>query len=306
MTTPGLSRSSGSDATHLPVLSAEAVALLRPRPDGVYVDATVGLGGHAAALVAAGAGRVIGIDRDDAALARARARLAPVADRVELVHADYRDLARVLAERGLRGVDGVLVDLGVSSLQFDDASRGFSFRDAGPLDMRMDRSRGPTAEELLANADEATLADVIWRFGEERHARRIARAIVRARARAPLTDTSALARVVRGAAGGRGHQRLDPATRTFQALRIWVNRELEGLDVFLETATAGLAPGGRLVVIAFHSLEDRIVKHTLRRLATAGPAIRLLTRKPVVPGEAEIRQNPRARSAHLRSVERVA
>jgi 16S rRNA (cytosine1402-N4)-methyltransferase len=307
MTTPGLSRSSGSDGTHQPVLSAEAVALLAPRPDGIYVDATVGAGGHTEALVAAGAGRVIGIDRDEAALAQARARLAPAGDRVELVHADYRDLPQVLAARGLGAVNGVLADLGVSSLQLDDPSRGFSFREPGPLDMRMDRTAGPTAEELVANADEQTLADVIWRFGEDRHARRIARAIVRARARSPLTDTGALARVVRAAAsGGRGWQRIDPATRTFQALRIWVNRELEGLDAFLEAAVGALAPGGRLVVIAFHSLEDRIVKQTFRRLAASGPAVRLITRKPVVPGEAEIRRNPRARSARLRAVESVA
>lgn len=306
MTTPGLSRSSGSDEAHLPVLSTEAVALLAPRPDGVYVDATVGAGGHTAALVAAGAGRVIGVDRDEAALARAGARLAAVADRVELVHADYRDLPRVVAARGLDAVDGVLVDLGVSSLQLDDASRGFSFREPGPLDMRMDRSAGPTAEELVANADEATLADVIWRFGEERHARRIARAIVRARARSPLTDTGALARVVRAAAGGRGRQRIDPATRTFQALRIWVNRELEGLDGFLEAAVALLEPSGRLVVIAFHSLEDRIVKHTFRRLTAGSPTVRLVTRKPIVSSEAEVRRNPRARSARLRAVEKVA
>ena len=284
---------------------AEVVSYLRPRPDGLYVDATVGLGGHAAALLAAGAGRLIGLDRDAEALTEARARLDEAAARVELVHADYRDLTRVLAARGVRQVDGIVADLGVSSLQLDDASRGFSFRTAGPLDMRMDRSAGPTAADLIATADEATLADVIWRFGEERHARRIARAIVRARSRQVLTDTATLASAVRAAAGGRGRQRIDPATRTFQALRIWVNRELDGLDRFLDEAVAALGPGARLAVIAFHSLEDRVVKHTFRRQAADG-TVRLLTKKPVVPGDAEVRRNARARSARLRVVEKTA
>jgi 16S rRNA (cytosine1402-N4)-methyltransferase len=288
------------------VLVAEVVAMLAPRSDGLYVDGTVGLGGHAAALLEAGAGRLIGIDRDAAALAQARERLAAWRDRVELVHADYRDLPRVLQERGISQMNGALVDFGVSSLQLDDPARGFSFRTRGPLDMRMDTSRGATAAELVAAADETTLADVIFRFGEERHARRIARAIVRARARAPIADTAALAAIVRSAAGGRGHQRIDPATRTFQALRIWVNRELDGLEAFLETAAAALAIGGRLAVIAFHSLEDRVVKQTFRRLGTGSATWRLITRKPLGPGEAEVRRNPRARSAHLRVLERAA
>jgi 16S rRNA (cytosine1402-N4)-methyltransferase len=291
---------------HEPVLAAEVVSFLRPRLDGCYVDATVGLGGHAAALIAAGAGRLIGIDRDAEALAHARARLTEAGDtRVELVQADYRDLTRVLTERGVHEVDGIVADFGVSSFQLDEAARGFSFRTAGPLDMRMDRSTGPTAADLIATTDEATLADVIWRFGEERHARRIARALVRARSRQALTDTGTLASVVRAAAGGRGRQRIDPATRTFQALRIWVNRELDGLDRFLDDAVAVLGPGARLAVIAFHSLEDRVVKHTFRRQAAEG-TVRLLTKKPVVPEEAETRRNPRARSARLRVVEKAA
>ena len=290
---------------HAPVLVSEVVSFLRPRPDGVYVDGTVGLGGHASALLEAGAGRLIGIDRDEAALALARPVLAGAGTRVELVHADYRDVRRVLAERGLERVAGMVVDLGVSSLQLDDATRGFSFRLSGPLDMRMDRSSGPTAAEMIASADEVTLADVIWRFGEERHARRIARAIVRARARQALTETGTLASVVRAAAGGRGWQRIDPATRTFQALRIWVNRELDGLDTFLEQAVSALEPGARLAVIAFHSLEDRVVKHTFRRLA-AGGGVALVTRKPVGPSDAEVQGNPRARSARLRVVEKAA
>ena len=290
---------------HAPVLVSEVVSFLRPRPEGVYVDATVGLGGHASALLAAGAGRLIGIDRDEAALALARGVVADAGTRVALVHADYRDLRRVLVERGIDRVAGMVVDLGVSSLQLDDATRGFSFRLSGPLDMRMDRSSGPTAAEMIASADEATLSDVIWRFGEERYARRIARAIVRARARQAFTETGALASAVRAAAGGRGRQRIDPATRTFQALRIWVNRELDGLEAFLEEAVAALEPGARLAVIAFHSLEDRVVKHTFRRLAAAG-AVALLTRKPIGPGDAEVQRNPRARSARLRVVEKAA
>ena len=273
------------------------------------MDCTVGLGGHAAAMLAAGAGRVIAMDRDAAALEIARRRLSDAGDRVELVHADYRDLPRVLADRGIHAIDGALADLGVSSLQLDEAGRGFSFRQEGPLDMRMDPSTGTSAAELLRTSDETTLADVIFRFGEERHARRVARAIVRAREEHPLTRTTDLAAVVRRAVGGRGRQRIDPATRTFQALRIWVNRELEGLDRFLEAAVDALRVGGRLVVIAFHSLEDRIVKQTFRALSAPGVdegrTVRLLTRKPIGPGPDEVRRNPRARSARLRAVERV-
>ncbi|HET9370446.1 MAG TPA: 16S rRNA (cytosine(1402)-N(4))-methyltransferase RsmH [Vicinamibacterales bacterium] len=301
------SRSSESEARHAPVLVAEVVAMIAPVAEGVYVDCTLGLGGHTAALVAAGAGRVIAIDRDAGALALAGERLGEQATKVTRVHADYRDLSRVLAAQGLDRVNGVVADFGVSSWQLDDASRGFSFRAAGPLDMRMDRSRGRTLAEALAAIDEAELADVIWTYGEERHSRRIARAIVRARDRGDLADTAALAAVVRSGAGVRHWQRIDPATRTFQALRIWVNEELAGLEAFLEQAAAALAPGGRLVVIAFHSLEDRIVKQTFRRLAgEPGAAARLLTRKPVSPSEAEIADNARARSAKLRALEKVA
>lgn len=305
MTTPERSRNSESDARHEPVLVREVVGLLQPRPDGTYVDCTVGLGGHTAAILGAGAGRVIGLDRDPGALARAGARLASSGTQVDLVHADYRDLPRVLADRGLQRVDGVLADLGVSSWQLDDPARGFSFRMNGPLDMRMDPTRGQTAAEMIAEADESTLADIIYQYGEERHSRRVARAIVRARERGPLVETSALASVVRSAAGGRGWQRIDPATRTFQALRIWVNRELEGLDTFLETAAAALTAGGRLAVIAFHSLEDRIVKHTFRKLAGDEQLFRIVTRKAVRPEEDEVAHNPRARSARLRVLEKA-
>jgi 16S rRNA (cytosine1402-N4)-methyltransferase len=299
---------------HEPVMAAEVVSLLAPRGDGLYVDCTLGFGGHTAALIEAGAGRVIGIDRDPAALAFSRDRLAAFGDRVTYVHADYRELPDVLRASAVTVIDGALADLGVSSMQLDDAARGFSFRQDGPLDMRMDPTRGVPLCDRLIEVDEATLADVIFQFGEERHARRIARAIVQARATAPLDRTGQLASLVRRAAGGGTWQRLDPATRTFQALRIWVNDELTGLEGFLRSAVAALALGGRLVVIAFHSLEDRIVKRTFRALehdavdegAAAGPRGRVLTRKPLMPAEAERERNPRARSARLRAVERVA
>jgi len=291
---------------HEPVLVEEAIRLLAPRPDGVYVDCTLGLGGHTRELIAAGAGRVIGIDRDPAALSEARDRLSDVRDRVELVHDDYRHIADVLESLGIREVHGVLADLGVSSMQLDRPERGFSFRHAGPLDMRMDPSRGMTLAARLATVDEPTLADIIWHFGEERHSRRVARAILAARDRGDLGDTGALAAAVRRGAGGRGWQRIDPATRTFQALRIWVNDELAGLEAFLGPAWRVLARGGRLAVIAFHSLEDRLVKQTFRRLAGDPASAILVTRRPVVATETEEARNPRARSARLRVVEKVA
>jgi 16S rRNA (cytosine1402-N4)-methyltransferase len=306
MNTPVSSPSTGSDPRHEPVLADEVVAMLRPRPGGVYVDCTLGAGGHTRRLLEAGATAVIGIDRDARAFDVARAALGEAVEAVDFVHDDYRRLPAVLASRGVTAVDGVLADLGVSSMQLDDPDRGFSFRQAGPLDMRMDPDRDVSLGDRLQAVDEVTLADVIWRFGEERHARRVARAIVGARGRGELVDTGALASVVRRAAGGRGWQRIDPATRTFQALRIWVNAELDGLDVFLEAACRVLAPEGRLAVIAFHSLEDRVVKHTFRRLAGESAAWRLVTRRPVVPGDDECARNPRARSARLRVLERVA
>jgi 16S rRNA (cytosine1402-N4)-methyltransferase len=284
---------------------AEVVSALAPRADGVYVDCTLGFGGHTAALLGAGAGRVIGIDRDAQALAEAGERLGAQEGRLELVHADYRELPALLQARGVGAVDGILADLGVSSMQLDDAARGFSFRQSGPLDMRMDRSRGESLAAKLAVVDEATLADVIFRFGEERQARRVARAVIAARDRGELDSTTALASAVRRGAGGRGWQRIDPATRTFQALRIWVNEELEGLESFVGDAVTALRGGGRLAVIAFHSLEDRVVKHTMRRLAAEG-RVTLVARRPIVPGDDEVMRNARARSARLRVVEKVA
>ena len=289
------------------MLAAEAVQWLSPSPEKTYVDCTLGLGGHTAALLEAGAGKVIGIDRDEQALAIARERLAGYGDRVVYVHADYRELTRVAQEAGHDEVDGVLADLGVSSLQLDAPDRGFSFRQDGPLDMRMNRAEGPSLADLLQDVDETTLANVIYEFGEERKSRRVARAIVEARDRGELAGTTALASVVRRAAGGGTWQRIDPATRTFQALRIWTNRELDGLEAFLESAARLVALGGRVVVIAFHSLEDRVVKHTFRRLGAGDDStMRVVTRRPVLPSPEEAEVNPRSRSARLRVMERVA
>jgi 16S rRNA (cytosine1402-N4)-methyltransferase len=290
---------------HAPVMVAEALRWLEPARGGVFVDCTLGAGGHAAALLDAGATRVVGIDRDEAALALARERLAAYGDRVETVHANYGALGEVLDARGLAVVDGLIADLGVSSMQLDEIERGFSFRGDAPLDMRMDRSQGPTAADLLREVSEGDLADVIFQYGEERHSRRIARALVRARDEAPLTSTGAVADVVRRAVPHRGYQRIDPATRTFQALRIWVNGELEGLERFVRDAVSRLRAGARLVVIAFHSLEDRIVKHTLRALDREAGVVRVLTPRPEVAGDAEVEENPRARSAKLRAAERL-
>jgi 16S rRNA (cytosine1402-N4)-methyltransferase len=292
---------------HVPVMCAEVVELLSPRDGGVFVDCTVGLGGHARALLEAGATKVVGFDRDAEALVQAREALSPWADKVDLAHADYRCLPAILDARGLAVVDGVLADLGVSSFQLDGVGRGFSFQRDEPLDMRMDRSAGVTAADLVASADQAELADIIFRYGEERYSRRVARAIVEGREWEPVRTTGQLAAIVRRAVPGGRRWRIDPATRTFQALRIRVNEELEGLDRFLGEACRRLRAGGRLVVISFHSLEDRIVKRTLRALESDDQIpLRALTRKPRRPTDDEIRRNPRARSAKLRAVERFA
>jgi len=289
--------------SHEPVMVAEVLEHLEPSRGGVFVDCTVGLGGHARALLQGGASRLIGLDRDPAAADAARNALSEFGERVEVVHSDYRRLNAVLDERGVTNVDGVLADLGVSSMQLDAPGRGFSFRRDEALDMRMDTTAGPTAAEALSAVDERALADLIYEFGEERHSRRIARAIVAAREQGPIETTGQLADIVRRAIPRKGYMRIDPATRTFQAIRIWVNRELEGLDVFLGEAARRLAAGGRMVVITFHSLEDRIAKHTLRALQAEDFGLRIRTKRPVVPGEAEIERNPRARSAKLRAAE---
>ena len=291
---------------HASVMVAEALRWLEPARGGVFVDCTLGLGGHSQALLDGGASRVIAIDRDTEAIAMARERLDAYGDRVDIAHADYRDLGAVLDARGLASVDGVLADLGVSSMQLDAVERGFSFRGDAPLDMRMDRSQGPTAAERLREVSEGELADVIYQYGEERHSRRIARALVRAREERAVSTTGELAAIVRRSVPHRGYQRIDPATRTFQALRIWVNGELEGLDRFVRDAVLRLRAGARLVVIAFHSLEDRIVKHTLRGLDREAGTVRVLTARPETAGDDEIARNPRARSAKLRAAERLA
>ena len=308
---------------HIPVLRDEVVQLLAPERGGTFVDCTVGLGGHARMLLDAGATRLIGIDRDTDAIAIARETLAPFGDRVTLVHADYREIDAVLDAQQVGEVAGLLADLGVSSMQLDAEGRGFSFRRDEPLDMRMDRSRGETAADLIDRVDETELADLIYEFGEERRSRQVARAIVMARQQARIETTARLAEIVRRAVAARGWQRIDPATRTFQALRIWVNRELDGLDSFIGSAARRLQrgdveSGGRIAVIAFHSLEDRVVKHTLRALSRppalddrpAGrPAeeavVKVLTKHPIVASDAEAAANPRARSAKLRGAVRV-
>ena len=293
-------------ATHVPVLLDEVRSLLQPERGGTFIDCTLGLGGHSRMLLEAGAARVIGIDRDTDALAIAKATLAAFGDRVTFVHADYREVAEVMAAQGVAEVAGLLADFGVSSMQLDADGRGFSFKRDEPLDMRMDRSRGATAADLIDRVDETELADVIYRFGEERRSRQVARAIVMARQQSPITTTGRLAEIVRRGVAARGWQRIDPATRTFQALRIWVNRELDELDSFIGRAASRLQVEGRLALISFHSLEDRVVKHTLRDLARGDDAaIKVLTKHPVVASDAEAAVNPRARSAKLRAAVRV-
>jgi 16S rRNA (cytosine1402-N4)-methyltransferase len=284
---------------------SEVLEHLAPERGGIFVDCTVGYGGHTRAMLDAGATTVIGFDRDTTALAEAQTALAAYGSRVTLLHSDYRRLDEALDAQNIGPVDGVLADLGVSSMQLDAPGRGFSFRRDEPLDMRMDTTTGPTAAEAIRDVEERTLADVIYEYGEDRHARRIARAITEARASAPIATTGRLADIVRRAVSRRGYSRIDPATRTFQAIRIWVNRELEGLDQVLARAANRLKPDGRLVIISFHSLEDRVVKHTLRALQSGNAGISVRTKRPIVPTEAEVERNPRARSAKLRAAEKA-
>lgn len=309
----------GMGAPHRPVLLRETIDLLEPARGGTFIDGTLGLGGHSEAILeASDDARVIGIDRDGEALAFATERLARFKARFRAVHADFRDIARVVEEAGHISVSGVLVDLGVSSLQLDAGQRGFSFRHDAPLDMRMDAlGDEETAAELLARLSEEEIARVIFEYGEERRSRRIARWIVERREQGrPISSTSELAELVARAVGPRGRsEHIHPATRTFQALRIAVNRELEGLDEFVETAIDLLQADGRFIAISFHSLEDRIIKRALRRLAGvcecpprvpvcscgARRVVEILTRRPIVPGETERDENPRARSAKLRA-----
>ncbi|HVS16742.1 MAG TPA: 16S rRNA (cytosine(1402)-N(4))-methyltransferase RsmH [Thermoanaerobaculia bacterium] len=309
---------------HRPVLLEETLGFLAPERGGLYVDCTVGLGGHAAALLERGpAARLLGIDRDPEALRIAAGKLARFGERAALVEASFDQVDRILAERGIGRVAGILADLGVSSLQLDSAARGFSFRFDGPLDMRMGPSLERTASDVLLHSTEAELTRILSDYGEERRARRIARALVAAREEGPIDTTGRLREVVHRAVGGaragagRHATRIDSATRTFQALRIEVNQELAGLERFLDSALELLESDGRLVVISYHSLEDRLVKGALRAAATGDVdpvtgreraetrLIELLTRKPLRPSEAEVEQNPRSRSARLRSARRL-
>jgi 16S rRNA (cytosine1402-N4)-methyltransferase len=316
MTSSDSSAVAGGLARHIPVLGRSVVEFLAPRDNETYIDATFGAGGYTRAILAAANCRVIGIDRDQQAIARGADLVSSAAGRLTLVEDRFSNLEDVARGLGHDAVDGVVFDLGVSSMQLDEGERGFSFRLDGPLDMRMGSS-GPSAADVVAVASERDLAAVIATLGEERHARAVARAVVRARADTPIRTTRALAdivaRVVHAKPGA-----IHPATRTFQALRIFVNEELDELAAALHGAERILAPGGRLVVVAFHSLEDRIVKTFLAARSGQGggsrhqpemvkpPAtFRLLTRKPVAPDEAEIATNPRARSAKLRAAERT-
>jgi 16S rRNA (cytosine1402-N4)-methyltransferase len=301
---------------HIAVLGRQAVAMLDPRAGGIYVDATFGAGGYSRAILATKGTRVIGIDRDRTAIAGGFALVDQSQGRLTLVEDRFSNLAGICAGEGCEAVDGVVMDVGVSSMQLDQAGRGFSFRLDGPLDMRMSDA-GPTAADVIAKAAEAELADIIFSFGEERHSRAVARAIVAARKETPITTTRALAdivaRVVRSKPGD-----IHPATRTFQALRIFVNEELDELQLAMQAAERVLKPGGRLAVVSFHSLEDRIVKEFLNARSKTGggsrhlpevrqaaPSFAVLTKRPVAPGEEEVASNPRARSAKLRAGERT-
>jgi 16S rRNA (cytosine1402-N4)-methyltransferase len=302
---------------HIPVLGREVLSSLEPRDGGIYVDATFGAGGYSRAILDAADTRIVAIDRDRSAIAGGFDLVDRSGGRLTLVEDRFSNLAEVCRAQGVSSVDGVVMDIGVSSMQLDEAARGFSFRSQGPLDMRMGEG-GPSAADVVARASEAELANIIYIFGEERHSRGIARAIVAARKDTPIATTRALAdlvaRVVRAKPGD-----IHPATRTFQALRIFVNQELDELHLALSAAEAVLKPGGRLVVVSFHSLEDRIVKDFFNARAKAGggsrhhpeiasrqPSFAILTKRPVAASDEEVSANPRARSAKLRAGERTS
>ena len=307
----------GRGAPHRPVLLEETVKFLSPERGGLFIDCTVGLGGHSEAILNSSAEtRVIGMDLDAAALDYARQRLATFGERFHAFQANFRAIREVLQAANERDPNGILADLGVSSLQFDSPERGFSFRFDAPLDMRMDPTTGATAADLLQQLPESEIARIIFEYGEERHSRRIARRIVERREQGkPITTTTELADLVRLAVGGHKRNQIHPATRTFQALRIAVNHELEGLGEFVESAVDLLIPDGRFVGISFHSLEDRILKRELKKLSGhcecpprlpvcecgAREVVEVLTRRPVTAGPREVEENPRARSAKLRA-----
>ena len=311
-----------SENIHTSVLLSESVGMLEVKDGGFYVDATVGIGGHAEAILNAHAGaKIIGIDQDSAAIALAEKRLQKFGDRAKFFHANFANIRQVLADAGIDRVDGVIVDLGVSSLQFDSEDRGFSFRFDAPLDMRMNAgSDGPTAAELLATLSQDEIANLIYLYGEERFSRRIARRIVEKRENGePVTTTKQLVELVERSVRRSPKDKIHPATRTFQALRIAVNHEIEILEQFIRDAVESLKFDGRFAVIAFHSLEDRIVKQTFQKLSGkcfcpprmpqcmcgAKKVIEIITKKPFVPSENETRENPRSRSAKLRAVRKI-
>jgi 16S rRNA (cytosine1402-N4)-methyltransferase len=302
---------------HIPVLGREAVEMLNPRDGGIYVDATFGAGGYSRMILETEGTRVIGIDRDRSAISGGFDLVDRAEGRLTLVEDRFSNLAEVCAAQGFAAVDGVVMDVGVSSMQLDQAERGFSFRLGGPLDMRMSDD-GPTAADVVAKASEADLANIFYIFGEERHSRGVARAIVAARKEAPIATTQALADIVGRVVRSKPNE-IHPATRTFQGLRIFVNAELDELHLALSAAERVLKPGGRLAVVSFHSLEDRIVKDFLNQRGKAAggsrhlpeitqalPSFQILTKRPVTPGDAEVAANPRARSAKLRAAERNA
>ena len=301
---------------HIPVLGKEAVEMLAPREGGIYIDATFGAGGYSRAILAHAGTRVIGIDRDRSAIAGGFDLVDQSEGRLTLVENRFSMLAEVCAAEGVDFVDGVVMDVGVSSMQLDQAERGFSFRQDGPLDMRMGNT-GPSAADVIACASEVDLAKIIYIFGEEKHSRAVARAIIAARKEAPITTTSALAEIVKKVVWAKPGE-IHPATRTFQALRIFVNEELDELHLALAAAERVLKPGGRLAVVSFHSLEDRIVKNFFVDRGTTGGGSRhlpeqwqtassfsLVSKRPIKPGDEEVRNNPRARSAKLRGAERT-
>ena len=308
-------------AEHVSVLLQESVDWLNIRSDGVYLDGTLGLGGHSAAIAGRlETGRLISIDRDETAIERAGERLKPFGDRVHLVHGEFGNLEEILRSLGLKRIDGMLFDFGVSSPQLDEAERGFSYREDAPLDMRMDQSRALTAYDVVNEYDEKRLADILFRYGEERYARRISANIVRERQKAPIRSTLQLAELIRNAMPAAAlREKQHPAKRSFQAIRIEVNDELGQIERLMNTAPNHLSPGGRLCVISFHSLEDRIVKQAIARrengctcpreapvcICGFRQSLKSLTRKPIRPSPEECALNPRARSALLRVAERV-